>query len=338
MNNIVTGLILNWNGEEYLDACVESVLNQSFRHLELLIVDNGSTDHSIENVEKNFPQVRLIRNNANLGFGGGNNVGIRTITTPFILMLNNDVTLDPYCVEKLHETIIRDQKTGSCASKILLKKMNNCVDAAGIAVCPDGLSIGRGRGEPANSYSEPAEVFFASDCCCLYRKEMLDEIGLYDADFFAYAEETDLGWRAQLFGWRCMYVPEAIVYHHHSASAGSHSPFKAYLVERNRIWLALKNFPVWLLAYGMLYSLVRYFWQAFGALAGKGRAGDFTKSYSAWKLVTVLLSAYVDAAKGLPRVLRQRRALWPQRKNKGTLLLSLLKHYGVSAKSIALRG
>jgi GT2 family glycosyltransferase len=218
-----------------------------------------------------------------------------------------------------------------------LKKANNCIDAAGIAVCPDGLSIGRGRGERSDAYNADAEVFFVSDCCCLYRRAMLDEIGLYDADFFAYAEETDLGWRAQLYGWKSIYVPDAIVYHHHSASSGSHSPFKAYLVERNRIWLALKNFPLWLLAYGFLFSLVRYFWQAYAALSGKGRAGEFTKSYSSWRLIAVLLSAYRDALKGLPRVLAQRKALKPQRKKKNRRILWLITHYGIPAKSIALK-
>ena len=112
-------------------------------------------------------------------------------------------------------------------------------------VCPDGLSIGRGRLEKGDRYDEEVEVFFASDCACLYRREMLEDIGLYDEDFFAYADETDMGWRARLAGWKCIYNPKAIVYHCHSASCrGNTLLLKPSLVERNRIWVAIKNFPV----------------------------------------------------------------------------------------------
>jgi GT2 family glycosyltransferase len=146
------------------------------------------------------------------------------------MMLNNDTRLDSQCIEELKRTIEKDERYGACASKILLEYEEDLIDAAGIVVCPDGLSIGRGRLEKGDRYDEEVEVFFASDCACLYRKEMLDDIGLYDEDFFAYAEDTDLGWRARLAGWKAYYVPEAIVYYHYSKKFGTYSTLKAFLM------------------------------------------------------------------------------------------------------------
>ena len=190
------------------------------------------------------------------------------------MMLNNDTRLEPDCIEELITSIEKNERYGACASKIFLELEDDVLDVAGIAVCLDGLAIGRGRLESGDKFNDEEEVFFASDCACLYKKEMLDDIGLteevYDEDFFAYADETDMGWRAQLAGWKCIYNPKAVVYHYHSASSGTYSAFKAFLVERNRIWVAIKSLPVTFLVLGIFYTLLRYSYQAIGAFTGKG--------------------------------------------------------------------
>ena len=277
---LVSVVVLNWNGREVVERCLRSLQGQTYQPLEIIVVDNASTDDSADLVRKRFSNVKMIVNERNLGFGGGNNVGIRASQGRYIMMLNNDTRLDPACIEELKRSLEKDQRYGACASKILLEYEDNLIDAAGIVVCPDGLSIGRGRLEKGDQYDEETEVFFASDCACLYRREMLEDIGLYDEDFFAYADETDMGWRAQLASWKCIYNPEAVVYHFHSASSGAYSPFKAFLVERNRIWVAIKNFPVSLLIFGQFYTFWRYVLQAYGAFAGKGAAGRFTSDFS----------------------------------------------------------
>ena len=337
MKKMVTALILNWNGKEYLEPCIASLEAQTYPHLNILVVDNASEDGSADRLEHEHPGLRLITNDTNLGFGGGNNVGIQAIDTPYILMVNNDTTLDSHCVERLVAGIEKDPTYGACATKIVLNSLRTHIDAAGIVVCTDGMSVGRGRMEPVENLMEPCEIFFASDCCCLYRKEMLDDIGLYDADFFAYDEETDLGWRAQLRGWKSWYVPDAMVLHHHSASTGSVSPFKAYLVERNRVWLALKIFPLPILVHGLFFTFMRFFWQAYGAFSGTGRAGDFTKENSKMALVKILFRAYRDAAKGLPRVMKQRRQIQHGSKLSTKDMYRILHQYGVSAKALALK-
>lgn len=330
-------IILNWNGREFLAECLDSVRKQTYPDLRITVVDNASTDGSVEYLRKAYPDVDLIVNDRNLGFAGGNNAGIRACAEDFLVILNNDTDLAPDCIAELKKAMDGDRRIGACASRIMLKFEENRLDAAGIEVCPDGLALGRGRMQPPEKYPRQEEVFFASDCCTLYRRAMLDEIGHYDEDFFAYADETDLGWRARARGWKCVYVPTAVVNHHHSGTGGSHSPFKAYLVERNRICVVVKNFPVSLALYGLAYTLQRYFWQAYGALAGKGRAGSFTRDYSAARLALILLKAYWGALVLLPRMLAKRREIRGRRVIADSEYYRLLRSYGLSARDVALR-
>lgn len=334
---LISVVLLNWNGIKVLEQCLSSLQAQTCGSLEIIVVDNASTDNSVDFVRERFPDVRLVVNEKNLGFGGGNNVGIRASQGRYIMMLNNDTRLEPNCIEELKRGIEKSDRYGACASKILLEYEDNLIDAAGIVVCPDGLSIGRGRLERGDRYDEEAEVFFASDCACLYRREMLEDIGLYDEDFFAYADETDMGWRAQLAGWKCTYNPRAIVYHFHSASSGTYSPFKAFLVERNRIWVAVKSFPLSLLIFGQFYTLWRYALQAYGAFAGKGAAGRFTSDFSKAALIKILIKVYLSIWKSLPLMIRKRRAVQKKKRISDEEVYRLIRQYGISARQIALR-
>ena len=334
---LISAVVLNWNGCHVLDNCLRSLYNQTYRPLEIIVVDNASTDGSVDFLREKFHSVHLIRNDKNLGFGAGNNIGIRASQGRYIMMLNNDTRLDPNCVEELKRSIEKDERFGACASKILLESRPDTIDGVGIVVCPDGLSFGRGRLQKRERYDEEEEIFFASDGACLYRREMLDDIGLYDEDFFAYADETDMGWRAQLAGWKCIYSPKAIVYHHHSTSTGGRvSFFKAFLVERNRIWVALKNFPVSLILLGQFYTLWRYAFQAYGALMGKGTAGRFTSDFSKAELVKILVRAYFSAARKFPLMLRKRRMIQQKKRIANRKVYRLIREFGISAREIAL--
>jgi GT2 family glycosyltransferase len=341
MSPLVSIVIPNWNGKKYLKDCLTSLQSQTHNNLEIIVVDNASKDDSIEYLQKNFPDTEIIQHSSNLGFGAANNTGISAAQGEYIMMLNNDTRLEPNCIEELIRSIERNKKYGACASKILLENEDNLLDVAGIAVCLDGLSIGRGRLESSDKFNDEEEVFFASDCACLYKKEMLEDIGLtnevYDADFFAYADETDMGWRAQLAGWKCIYNPKAVVYHLHSASSGSYSSFKAFLVERNRIWVAVKSFPVSFLILGLFYTILRYSYQAFGAFTGKGAAGRFTKEANKYELIKILIKANVSALSGLPKMLKKRREIMKKKRVSNRELYLLLKRFGISAKTIAMK-
>lgn len=334
---LVSVVVLNWNGREVVERCLQSLQGQTYQPLEIIVVDNASADDSADLVRERFSNVKMIVNERNLGFGGGNNVGIRASQGRYIMMLNNDTRLDPACIEELKRSLEKDQRYGACASKILLEYEDNLIDAAGIVICPDGLSIGRGRLEKGDQYDEETDVFFASDCACLYRREMLEDIGLYDEDFFAYADETDMGWRAQLAGWKCIYNPKAVVYHFHSASSGAYSPFKAFLVERNRIWVAVKNFPCSLFIFGQFYTFWRYLLQAYGAFVGKGAAGRFTSDFSKAELIKVLIKVYLSLWRQLPLMLRKRRAIQKKKRISNREVYQLIGRFGISAREIALR-
>jgi GT2 family glycosyltransferase len=334
---LISTVILNWNGKEYLHPCLQSVKGQTYPNIEIILVDNASTDGSIEYIKDLLSDLRLIINYRNIGYGGGNNRGIEEAKGRYIFVLNSDTEIEKRCVELLWECIETDQRIGVTTPKILLYDRRDIIDAAGLTIYPDGLSIGRGRLEPQEKYNQREEVFFGSGCASLFRKEMLEEIGLFDEDFFAYAEDTDLGWRARLARWKSYYVPEAVVYHHHSKKFGTYSPLKAFLVERNRIWVAWKNFPLPILCLWPFYTLWRYFYQGIGALIQKGASGRFGQESSSFLLIFILMKAYLSGLRGLPAILRKRKEVQTKKRMSNWEVFSLFKKYGIKAKEIAFK-
>jgi len=334
---LISTVILNWNGKEYLHPCLQSVKGQTYPNIEIILVDNASTDGSIEYIKDLLSDLRLIINYRNIGYGGGNNRGIEEAKGRYIFVLNSDTEIEKRCLELLWECIETDQRIGVTTPKILLYDRRDIIDAAGLTIYPDGLSIGRGRLEPQEKYNQREEVFFGSGCASLFRKEMLEEIGLFDEDFFAYAEDTDLGWRARLARWKSYYVPEAVVYHHHSKKFGTYSPLKAFLVERNRIWVAWKNFPLPILYLWPFYTLWRYFYQGIGALIQRGASGRFGQESSSFLLIFILMKAYLSGLRGLPAILRKRKEVQTKKRMSNWEVFSLFKKYGIKAKEIAFK-
>jgi GT2 family glycosyltransferase len=341
MSDLVSVIILNWNGKAFIRGCLDSVLSQDYPNLETIVVDNGSEDGSPDIIRDDYRQVDLIETGRNLGFGGGNNLGIDRSQGAYVLILNNDAKLEEGCIGEMVRVLRKDDRTGACASKIYVPDPPGALDAAGITVFPDGLSIGRGRLELGERFDREEEVFFASGCCALYRREMLEDVRLskeyYDEDFFAYADDTDLGWRARIRGWRCVYVPSARVWHYHSASSGSYSSLKAYLVERNRMWLQIKSFPVPLIAYGQWFTLLRYAYQAYGAFSGRGASGEFSREHSKGQLAGILAKAYRDAVRGFPRMMEKRRVIRKRRSITTGEMFRIMRRYGIRTRDIALK-
>jgi GT2 family glycosyltransferase len=342
MSDLISVVILNYNGRKFIETCIDSVLAQDYPDIEIIVVDNGSEDGSNDVIRQRYPQVRIVETGKNLGFAAGNNLGIRLAAGEYIVVLNNDCELENGCIHAMKKAIEKDGKYGACASKIYLLYDDGLLDAAGIVVYPDGLSIGRGRLEQADLYDREEEVFFSSGCCSMYRKEMLDDIRLgddyFDEDFFMYGDDTDLGWRARLRGWRCVYAPHARLYHAHSAASGSYSHLKAFHVERNRIWILMKYFPLVLILYGQFFTVARYFFQAYGALAGKGASGAFTEEHSRGDLLKVLFRVYCSALKGLPKMWKKREEIQKRRAITTRDMFDLLRLYGIRTRDIGLKG
>lgn len=244
MDGKVTIVIPNWNGWQYLQSCLPAVFAQTYSNFEVLVVDNASTDSSVELVREQFPQVNLIVNDSNLGFARANNVAIRATATPYVATLNNDTQVESNWLSALIRVIASDPRVGMGASKILYLQPPHLIDSAGIGISRAGLAWNRGNSTQENPMEDkPYEVFGPSAAAALYRRAMLDEVGLFDEAYFAYYEDIDLAWRARLMGWRCLYVPTARVYHVHSATSRQGSPFKRFLLSRNEVWTILKNYP-----------------------------------------------------------------------------------------------
>lgn len=337
---LVSIIILNYNGKDYVEECLDSVLNQTYKNMEVIVVDNASKDGSLEILrDKYMSKIMLIENDKNLGFAEGNNVAYKKANGEFIALLNNDAVADNEWLYKFISAVNRcDPSFGMWASKILFYDNHKMIDTLGHLIYPDGLNRGRGKGEiDTGQYNKEEEVFYPSGCAAVYRKKMLDEIGFFDPDFFAYGDDTDVGLKARLAGWRCLYVPTAVVYHRSSATAGRYSPFKAYLVERNRVWILVKYFPLRYILLSPFYTILRWIFQLYGAVTGKGSAGKFAEEFSLLKLARVFLRAYIDAIKGLPGMITK-RAVMKKNKRVTTGDFSLwLRKYRISAIDIALR-
>ena len=244
MSASVSVIVVNWNGRHHLELCLSSLLAQTYSNFEVILVDNGSTDGSVDYVKANFPAVRLIQLPQNQGFASGNNVGIRASTADYIAVLNNDTKVDPNWLTVLVETAESRPNVGMCAAKLLFWDRPEIINSAGICLDRTGIAWDRLGGQPdSEPHTNPVPVFGASGGAALYRRTMLRQIGLFDEDFFAYLEDVDLAWRARLAGWNCLYVPTAVIYHHHSATAIEGSPFKNRLLGRNKIWTMFKNYP-----------------------------------------------------------------------------------------------
>ncbi len=241
---LVTLIIPNWNGRHLLEACLISVSSQTITDFQVVLVDNGSTDGSADYVREEFPWVRVLASPSNLGFAPAVNWAIRESESPLVGTLNNDVWLESGWLEEMIKATRTVDQVAMVASKVLMVTAPDRLDSAGISLDRAGFAWNLHRGSQDNPAEEsPREVFGACAAAALYSREMLDEIGLFDEDFFAFLEDADLAWRARLAGWRCLYAPAARCYHVHSATAGQGSRLKAYLLARNRIWSTVKNYP-----------------------------------------------------------------------------------------------
>ncbi len=306
---LVSVVIPSWNRRQLLLDCLAALRAQKYEPFEVIVVDNGSDDGSLDAVTgQHGAWVNLIRNEENLGYACAVNQGIAAAGGDFIATLNNDAVPAPDWLGALVEAISSDDQFGMAASKILSFDNPRIIDGTGLLIYPDGSSRARGRLEKdVGQYDAETEALLPSGCAAIYRRRMLEEIGALEETFFAYCEDTDLGLRARLAGWRCAFAPKAVVQHHYSASSGNASELKAFLVERNRLWVAARNFPLGKLMMSPLYTMLRYALQAWGGLRGTGAAGRYAREKSRGSLLLVLLRAQWAALRGLPRALGARK-------------------------------
>ena len=241
----VSVVIPNWNGIDDLPGCINSLLAQSQPH-RIIVVENGSSDGSLEFLQREYPQVELIVHRKNKGFAGGVNAGIRKSLADdddFVALFNNDAVADKDWLKQLVNDLAVNEDAGIATCKIV-DSLGEHMDSTGECYTSWGLSYPRGRGEPvSDKYDDRVQVFGASGGASLYRIKMLEKIGLFDEDFFAYYEDVDISFRAQLAGWKVRYVPEAMVYHQIGATSGKIKGFTTYQTIKNLPWILHKNAP-----------------------------------------------------------------------------------------------
>lgn len=253
-----TVVIPNYNGMKYLQDCLEAVLKS--RELpEIIVVDNGSSDGSASYIKAEFPQVQVIENDKNLGFSAAVNIGLQNVKTEYVYLLNNDTCIYPDTITVLEHAMDSRPDAFSAASKMLQMSEPERIDSAGDFYCALGWAFARGKDKPSAKYEKEGSIFSACAGAAMYRTALLKELGGFDENHFAYLEDVDIGYRANIYGYRNYFIPESVMLHAGSGSSGSrHNAFKAGLTAQNSIYLVYKNMPVLQIVLNLPFLLIGY--------------------------------------------------------------------------------
>ncbi len=294
---LISVIVINWNGQPHLAPCLDSLRAQTYPNLEIIVADNASSDGSQAFVREHYPEVKLVELPENRGFTGGNNAGIAASSGDIVILLNNDTAVEADWAAQVADAFARQPDAGLVASKMLLYDRRDTFHTAGDFYRVDGLPGNRGVWQTdTGQYDRFEYVFGACGGALAVRRAVLDQIGLLDEDFFFSAEDVDLAWRAQLAGWRCLYTPGAVVYHHLAATGGDVTA--SFYNGRNFIYLLAKNYPA---------DLFRRHWRA---VLGRQLtiAGEALRAWRG-EAARARLRGMLAGLIGLPRMLRKRRAV-----------------------------
>ena len=274
-----TIVIPNYNGIKYIAACLESIYSGTEKNIEIIVVDNASSDGSLELIKEKFPKVRLIENSENTGFSRAVNQGILASKTPYVILLNNDTRAGLSFVHELEKAMDSDGRLFSASARMMSLYDKDIIDDAGDFYCALGWAFARGKGKRIGSqngkYNNDCNIFASCAGAAIYRRELLDsdKVGLFDENHFAYFEDIDIGYRARLCGYENRYAAAAVVYHAGSATSGSrYNAFKTKLASRNSVYLAYKNMPLFQLLLNSPFLLAGFLVKtAFFIKKGLGR-------------------------------------------------------------------
>ena len=239
----ITAIIVNWNDKDVVTECIQSILDQDRKQIEIIISDNGSKDGSIDFIRRRFPAIKIIENKKNLGFGSAINSGLAVARGDYLLFLNSDLKLNPKCIGELAKLLESDSNIGGAIPKILYIDRENTVNSLGVLINYTGIAYPNLLGQQDPNWMEP----FESACGGIFmlRREVYETVGVFDENLFLYHEDHDLSWRVRLAGWQLKVAPKAIMYHHYKFNKGI---LKYYSSEKNRLHILLKNMEVKTLA------------------------------------------------------------------------------------------
>ena len=241
----VSVIIPNWNGMKFIGMCLDSLNQSDFYSYEVIVIDNGSADGSLEMIEKNYPLVRLIKNPENMGFAVACNQGIKAAKGEYIILLNNDIEVESNWLTKLYEGMERHPECGMGTTKMMFLDQRDVFYNTGDLFHAWSAGGGRGQGEKdTGQYEEEDYVFGACAGAGIYRRNFFEKVGVFDEDFFIFAEDVDINMRGQLQGFKCVYLPKAKVYHIGTATVGLYSDRYIYLCKRNDIFVLIRNYSL----------------------------------------------------------------------------------------------
>jgi GT2 family glycosyltransferase len=332
-------IVVNWNGGRFLEECLASIFAQTWLALEVILVDNGSVDGSARTAADRWGErLKVIHNTRNEGYARGNNIGLAAATGEWVVLLNNDAVLAPDAIEALMRFAEGRSEVGMLACRVVVYDHPNIIDSVGLVIYPDGICRSRGWEEKdLGQYDKAEEVLCPCGSASAWRRAMLDDIGGFDESYFAYLEDLDLGMRGQLAGWKCWYVPDAVARHAKSTTSGNYSTFKAYHVERNRIYNAVKLLPRFILFVSPLFTLNRYLLQFYAAWTHRGISGSFVKEYTWAGLLVVMIRAYSAALLRLPEMIVKRRKISRARRLSVAEWYRLISRHKLDAIELALK-
>ncbi len=274
----LTVVIPNYNGEDCLEGCLESIYHGGQESVSVIVVDNGSADGSASRAKARFPQAEYIFLPVNTGFAKAANVGVEAAKTPYVFLLNNDTALEPGAIAALGRALARQPRAFAIQALMLDWSDGRLVDGGGDAYTPLGHAYARGKGGPAARFAQMEEIFSCCAGAAVYHRQAFAALGGFDESHFAYLEDVDLGYRARLCGGRSYLAPEAGVRHKGSATSGSrHNAFKVGLSGANNIYLLWKNMPYWQLLWNLPFLAfgLALKWAFF---ASKGLGGDYGRA------------------------------------------------------------
>jgi GT2 family glycosyltransferase len=310
--HLVSVVIPNWNGAAHLPACLDALQRQTLADFETIVVDNGSTDGSLDLLSERYPTVRVIALPRNQGYAGGCNAGLRAATGQVLVLLNNDTEVEPAWLTELLLALEQHPEAGMATPKVLLWEDRTRLHTTGDYVRTNGIPDSRGVWQrDEGQFDDQIYVFGASGVAPAYRREMLDDIGLFDAAFKSYCEDIDLSWRAQLAGYRCVYAPRAVLYH--KVSATGKGTIRSFYVARNTIWTLVKNLP-------------SSAWQAHRGEIMAAQWLRLADALRAWRgsAARATVRGQLASVNGLPAMVRKRRAIQSARRVDAATIESLL--------------
>ena len=330
----VSVIIVSWNGEKFLKTCLESIYNQTYQNYEVILVDNNSHDGSLR-IAQQYSLLKIVKPNNNTGFARGNNIGIKEAfkskEVKYICTLNNDTKVASNFLEELVKIIKKGEDIGSVQPLLIFS--GGLIQSAGLMLPQnllgvDAQGLSRGFKKSEDSYDKIEEIFAPTAAAALYKREMLEKIGLFDEDFFCYGEDLDLGLRARLVGWRAYFTPRTKVIHFHSQTKGAASGFKAYYIRRNTNLTAFKNLPLLFYLKYIVYAGINYLKLMGNVKNTNTSTGKLTRKLKLFGMLKLVIKINFGTMKYLPRMWSKRKNILKTRKISNRQLSELFNQFG----------